>query len=162
MTVDDLTIYTSSTIHFLFMQLGLLAVGALTVFVIEVLVQPRRSKAAITVAASVTLALTCTVMIANVITAHSDRESVAEAESLNAGVLKSWAEPEYGIAISDDQAARAMGIWAASQQGYIPSGEAVFEAETPGGPIELRLEEKENGSFRLVQTAYELKPAGTR
>lgn len=73
----------------------------------------------------------------------------------NADTVQSWAESEYGIRISDDEAEDMVGPireWPTSQ-------DEVFAADGLDGPLEVKLTRTEDGQFGLLQRSADFVPA---
>ncbi|MGK3708680.1 hypothetical protein [Arthrobacter sp. IK3] len=85
--------------------------------------------------------------------------AAADAKTVNAKVLKTWAEPAYGITVTDEQAEQVMAAWASNEarrgRAY---AEQLFWAETPDGKVRMELAETDNGSFELLKNEP-MKPA---
>ena len=160
MTINDLTTYTDASSFFLFAGIAVAALGTLTAILLAASTL-RRPRLVSNIAMSVTVGLVIGSMAGGIVTAQQAVKAAPEAWAANAKVLQDWAEPAYGITIDDYEASRVMAIWAdGNAKQRISLLEPSFEAIGPDGEMTLKLEEQRDGSFRLIQTARVLEPAG--
>lgn len=162
MTIDDLTTYSAATDVLLYAPFAVLAIGAPIIALKLGGYNPGsgQGRHAILLAGYTTAVFAVGAAVGGLWITGETRAEAADAQTANAEVLKEWAEPEYGITISDEQAEMAMGAWGSNRAGGLaPMLELTFTAEAPEGTVRLELVEKDNGSFELMKTSGALPPA---
>lgn len=85
------------------------------------------------------------------------RQREEAAIAANAQTLKTWAEPAYGIDISDKSAEFVMSIRGTAWEKH----GLIFEADTADGPVYAELHENADGSFRITHDNSELERTNT-
>lgn len=111
----------------------------------------RKRALTLTVAgSSITLAA---VLMAGLFIIGDLRQQEEAAIVSNAQTLKSWAEPAYGIDISDESAEFVMSIRGTAWEKY----GLIFEAETADGTVYAELRENPDGSFLITYDKTELE-----
>lgn len=111
----------------------------------------RKRALTLTVAgSSITLAA---VLMAGLFVIGDLRQQEEAAIAANAQTLKAWAEPAYGIDISDESAEFVMSIRGTAWE----KDGLIFEAETADGTVYAELRENPDGSFRITYDKTELE-----
>lgn len=165
MTVNDLIEYSSSTSVWFNYMLTAIAIGVAGIVTVALIAYYKKAniRGVLTWAGAVAVTLFMTTLVSGLFVSFDLREKEEEAVAANAQTFKEWAEPTYGITISDKDAERVMGSVGSGWTMWVNASAGLsFDAESADGTVELELKEKADGSFSLVQTGAELKAVDGR